>query len=220
MKLKKIVYINLDQRKDRKRIMEENLSKLNVPYERFSAITPEWKDISPGGIYHNLYLKCTDRLKMETQQVTGRIGCWLSHKTIIDQNAGLTDPVLIIEDDIKFNQGTLNRFLSRVEILPADWDVFRVCWKNLPKGQGDFLTQNVKRKNIFKMEDFMFKVCSERKIQGGSHFVLCRNFQKLSHILDREPLIEADTAYSSRGMNSYLTRLINLEELKLGSDIT
>lgn len=220
MQLKKIVYINLDQRKDRRRKIEKVLNEINVPFERFAAIQPSWEDIDEGGKYHELYLRCIPRLKKERESIRGRIGCWLSHKMIIDQNIDSKEPVLIIEDDIEFKQEDLDRFVSRVEALPEDWDIFRVCWKYTWRGRKDFINDHEKQGNISKLEDFIFKVVSNRQILGGSHFVLCQNFKKISEILNRESIIEADKSYSTKGMNSYLTRLVNLRQLRMGSDIT
>lgn len=219
MNIDKIVYINLDRRKDRREKIEKVLSGLNVPFERFAAISPEWEDISEGGKYFHLFQKCTDKLKRERKGLRGRIGCWLSHKTIIEQNIGNSRPVLIIEDDISFTQKDLDKFLSRLSFLPNDWDVFRVCWKYIWRGREDFIRYNFAKGNLEKIADYIFNVTSNRKILGGSHFVLCQNFEKISNILDEQPLIEADIAYSSKGMNSYLTRLESIRQLSMGTDI-
>jgi len=220
MRIDKIVYINLDKRGDRRRKIEKVLSRLNVPFERFAAISPTWEDVSEGGKYFDLFNRCDARLKRERNSIRGRIGCWLSHKTIIDQNIGNDSPVLIVEDDVDFAQEDLDRFLSRVSLLPEDWDIFRVCWKYTWRGRKDFISEHSKLGNLRKIADYVFAVKKDRQMLGGSHFVLCRNFEKISKIFDGEPIIEADISYTTRGMNSYLTRLVNLKQLRMGSDIT
>lgn len=100
-------YINLDHRLDRKDHVENELSKIGIKAERFSAI------------------------KMEN----GAIGCSMSHLKIL-QNAfkNKMDHVLIVEDDIMFlNVETFrNSFNTFLQNRGNNWDVILLAGNNMP----------------------------------------------------------------------------------------
>lgn len=217
MDIEKIVYINLDKRQDRRDKIELALSELEIPFERFAAIRPTMEEVH--GKYSDIYDRCTHRMKMEKKFIQGRIGCYLSHKGIIENNIGCKKPILILEDDVSIKKEDLDRFLDRASLLPEDWDVFRVPWKYTLKTRRDFLRENQRLKRIEKVQDYIFRAHVPRATMGGSHFVLCRNFEKINQILDKSTVIEADMAYTTEGINSYLTRLVNMKILRMGSDI-
>jgi GR25 family glycosyltransferase involved in LPS biosynthesis len=108
------LYINLEERTDRKKNTKKEFKKLKIPIERFNAV------------------------KLNS----GRISCSMSHikclQKAIDNN---WDHVLIVEDDIHFMNPELfthqlNKFLSS----GIDWDVLFFAGNNLPPYQifGDF----------------------------------------------------------------------------------
>jgi glycosyl transferase family 25 len=74
-KIDKVFYINLDDRNDRRREIEEELQKYNIPFERFPAIKEE----------------------------LGALGCSKSHLEVlkIAKSRGYSN-VLILEDDFQF----------------------------------------------------------------------------------------------------------------------
>jgi len=95
----KIFIINLDDRKDRWQQCLDLFKKYNITnYERFSAISPIYKDI-PKNYYNNLIVNQTE------WYVTGAVGCKLSHYNIIkiakDRNY---DNFLVLEDDFTIEE--------------------------------------------------------------------------------------------------------------------
>jgi GR25 family glycosyltransferase involved in LPS biosynthesis len=108
------LYINLEERIDRKKKTKKEFKKLNIPIKRFNAV------------------KLTN----------GRIGCSMSHiKCLQKAKDNDWDHVLIVEDDIHFINPEifiqqLNKFLSS----DIDWDVLLFAGNNLPPYQifGDF----------------------------------------------------------------------------------
>lgn len=108
------LYINLEERIDRKKKTKKEFKKLKIPIQRFNAV------------------KLTN----------GRIGCTMSHiKCLQKAKDNDWDHVLIVEDDIHFMNPEiftqqLNKFLSS----DIEWDVLLFAGNNLPPYQifGDF----------------------------------------------------------------------------------
>ncbi len=106
--IKNAFYINLEHRQDRKKYVENELSKIGIKAERFNAI------------------------KMDN----GAIGCSMSHLKIL-QNAfkNKLDHVLIVEDDITFlNVETFtNNFNAFLQKNKSDsWDIILLAGNNMP----------------------------------------------------------------------------------------
>ena len=104
--IKHAFYINLDSRQDRKKHVENQLSKIGIKAERFKAI------------------------KLEN----GALGCSLSHLKCLEiAKANNWPHILIVEDDILFLKplvfvNQLNTFLHNHK----DFDVLLVAGNNLP----------------------------------------------------------------------------------------
>jgi GR25 family glycosyltransferase involved in LPS biosynthesis len=103
--LENVYYINLEERKDRKELVESELIKLNWKYERFNAI----------------------RLK------DGRAGCSMSHLKLLEMaKEKKLEYIVILEDDIQFtNATTYNRMLSQFNMYMAsnkmEYDVLLIA---------------------------------------------------------------------------------------------
>jgi glycosyl transferase family 25 len=99
-----IIYINLDQRTDRKAFIEEELNRLGIPQEKILRL---------GAVF--------DRLN-------GTKGCMLSHiKALELAQATGWERTLILEDDAFFIEGreTIESALSTFyEAVGSEWDVF------------------------------------------------------------------------------------------------
>lgn len=100
-------YINLENRTDRKKLIEEELKNIGIVYQRFNAIKHE----------------------------VGAIGCSLSHLEILENaHKNNLDHVLILEDDVKFLdpelfKTQLNLFFSKHQ---DNWDVVLFAGNNMP----------------------------------------------------------------------------------------
>jgi len=96
----KIIYINLDRRKDRRQEIEQELDNFDLPYERFTAI-----DYPGFGIY----------------------GCGMSHLTVLKMaKERQYKNVLIFEDDFKFIVSK-TEFEKTINSLFREPNRFDVC---------------------------------------------------------------------------------------------
>ena len=94
--LKNVYYINLEERKDRKELVENELNELGWEYERFNAI----------------------------KTTNGRVGCSMSHLKLIQMAKEKDlDYIVIVEDDIQFmRKSWYNEKIKN--ILDNNFDVF------------------------------------------------------------------------------------------------
>jgi hypothetical protein len=112
--LENVYYINLEERVDRKVLVETELKKMKWKYERFNAVKHE----------------------------RGALGCSLSHLAIIEMAKQKNlDYVVILEDDIQFLQPEkynkmLIDFRNFVESNSLDYDVFLIATNILDKENG------------------------------------------------------------------------------------
>lgn len=91
--IENVYYINLEQRTDRKKQVEEQLKQLNWKYERFNAI----------------------------KSTSGRVGCSLSHLKLLTMAKEKKLPyIVIVEDDIMFTNVKLfqNLFTNFLNTIP------------------------------------------------------------------------------------------------------
>jgi glycosyl transferase family 25 len=99
--LENVYYINLEDRKDRKELVESELNKLKWKYERFNAI----------------------RLK------DGRLGCSMSHLKLLEMaRTKNLEYIVIVEDDIQFTKPEqynymLSEFKRFMSVNQVDYDV-------------------------------------------------------------------------------------------------
>ena len=96
--LKNVHYINLEERKDRKELVESELNELGWEYERFNAIKNE----------------------------IGIIGCGMSHLKLIklakEKNL---DYIVVLEDDIQFmRKSWYNKKITEIINSDFNFDVF------------------------------------------------------------------------------------------------
>ena len=94
----KVIVINLDRRTDRMEKLSPQLEKLDIQYERFSAVDGKQLGIDP--IVAGLQ----------------------SHLQVMKQIAG--QKVLILEDDAQFVEDFNEKFEKVMQTLPEDWDIF------------------------------------------------------------------------------------------------
>lgn len=92
--LLQIIVINLDSRPDRWAEVSNELERIRLtPFSRFTAITG----------------------------ISGENGCALSHYAILKQD--VTRPVLILEDDVIFDDGWDKVFGNALTEIPGDYDM-------------------------------------------------------------------------------------------------
>ena len=96
--LKNVYYINLEERKDRKELVENELNELGWEYERFNAI----------------------------KTTNGRVGCSMSHLKLIQMAKEKDlDYIVVLEDDIQFMRKTwYNKKITEIINSDFNFDVF------------------------------------------------------------------------------------------------
>jgi glycosyl transferase family 25 len=102
------VCINLDRRSERWKRMERRFSDLNLwPVERFAAVDGAMVRIPEGW-----------------PESPGAYGCLQSHLAVVLQARALNhESVLIMEDDILFDERFHEKFRERICGLPENWDM-------------------------------------------------------------------------------------------------
>jgi glycosyl transferase family 25 len=102
------VCVNLDRRPERWKRMESRFSEFNLrPVERFAAVDGS-----------------KTQIPVNWPESPGAYGCLQSHLSIIQQaRAQGRESVLIIEDDVLFDERLHERFRERVRSLPENWDM-------------------------------------------------------------------------------------------------
>jgi GR25 family glycosyltransferase involved in LPS biosynthesis len=147
--IKKIIYINLDSRRDRRVYIEKFLSKyfVDIPIIRFGGMMPEkCKEYD----FINKKIKKSKNANIHT----GIIGCYTSHLCILKQlydeyyYKDKNEFVLIIEDDTCFDLNFINKLKEPLNI--SNWNILLginpSCRVNY---QGINNYSNYKKKHIF-----------------------------------------------------------------------
>lgn len=198
MNIDKIYYINLDKRKDRRQFMENCLSKIEIPYERFPAIRPTKKDLS--GQYKFFY----DRMQNSGQnfkphRLQGILGCYLSHyfvqKKAFESKHG---NYLVLEDDWDVKPECIteiNKIFSQ-GLVGYDWDIFGSFWSSHRK-------MVIKHKGIiFNSRFYDGRPC---RPLGGTHFMLFnkKSTSKIVNFLDCEHVYNIDGVIHNDMLNIY-----------------
>ena len=102
------VCINLDRRPERWKRMESRFSEVNLwPVERFAAVDGATVQIPEGW-----------------PESPGAYGCLQSHlEVVLQARAMKRESVLIMEDDILFDERFREKFRERICNLPENWDM-------------------------------------------------------------------------------------------------
>jgi hypothetical protein len=115
----KILYINLDRRPERNNNIKNELSRLNLKGHKISAI--DGQKFTKEEQSYWMDRKNFNSLSRDPNKVFGRVGCYLSHLTLmkyaLDNNI---EPLLVLEDDCRFLTNT-----NDVEIrIPQNCDIY------------------------------------------------------------------------------------------------
>ena len=200
MKIAKIYYINLDKRKDRREFMEKRLSTIDIPYERFSAISPTTEDLT--GKYKKFYDRMDSWINSEDhshRKLLGTLGAYLSHyfihKKALESSHGNYS---ILEDDWTINSEAIDMVTKSFSqgLVGADWDVFGSFWSS-------------HRNMVIKHRGTIFtsRFYSERPCRplGGAHFMLInkKSTSKIINFLDCENVLNIDAVFHNDIFNIY-----------------
>ena len=200
MNIDKVYYINLDKREDRREFMENCLSKIEIPYERFSAICPTEEDLN--GQYKFFYNRMEDWAKREGDsqaKLLGTLGCYLSHyfiqKKALESKHG---NYLVLEDDWDVKPECIteiNKIFSQ-GLVGYDWDIFGSFWSSHRK-------MVIKHKGIiFNSRFYNGRPC---RPMGGTHFMLFnkKSTSKIINFLNCEHVSNIDGVLHNDMLNIY-----------------
>lgn len=121
-----IYLINLDRSKDRLVRVDQDLKRLNINYNRVSAVDAKLLD-------HSEYKRVTaPNSEYPHTLKAGEIACFLSHRIcwqrLVDSNK---DWALILEDNCEFNSHAA-KYLSSPEWIPQDCDLIQLTFSSQP----------------------------------------------------------------------------------------
>ncbi|RIB09128.1 glycosyltransferase family 25 protein [Gigaspora rosea] len=125
-----IYVIGLDYRKDRREIMDKQISYLNLDVEYFKAVSK----------YDKILHKFTN---INSKVTVGQRACYVSHyliyQTIIEEGF---NSALILEDDVDFEANITDIMADIYQNLPESWDTLHVghCYETIgqPVGSSSF----------------------------------------------------------------------------------
>lgn len=135
-----ISVINLDRDAKRLTSIEDSAAKLNLKISRFPAIYGKdipYEKMRSLGVGNSMVRHNRNDKKNEQLVNLGVVGCYLSHRTLIEQLGALNkqedEGHLILEDDVHLPADFLQpggRWSVLSKNIPGDWDiVFLRMWK-------------------------------------------------------------------------------------------
>jgi len=197
MKIDKIYYINLDKRVDRREPMEDALSKIDIPYERFSAIRPTESDLDSK--YKSFHNRLANKEYRSKNQLLGTLGCYMSHYFVQKKaNDSSHGNYLVLEDDWHVKPESIEALESIFNkgLVPRDWDIFGSFWSS----HGRIV---IKHKGSTSFSKFHNN--REGQPMGGTHFMLFNKLStsKIINFLDAENIFNIDAVLCNDMLNIY-----------------
>jgi len=206
MKIEKIYFINLPNRKDRCDFMNSYLGKFDIEYERFEGIRPTISSlINRDGEYQEFYLRATERFRTYANnektypRALGVFGVYISHYLIHERaHSESHGDYVILEDDCRLAPETFKKVEQALNsgAIGKDWDIIRDCWHS---------TDEVCKFATSHQESLHSTLESSNSVFGGAHFSIFKGTStiKLLDYLRGDRLLAIDAAYSTNMMNVY-----------------
>jgi len=195
--IEKIYYINLDKRADRRKSMEDALGKIDIPYERFSAIRPTEADLDSK--YKTFYDRLASKKYRSKGQLLGTLGCYISHYLVQKKaNESSHGNYLVLEDDWRIEPKSIESLKSVFDegFVPRDWDIFGSFWAS--HGRIVVRHQGSTAKSRFHNN-------RGGQPMGGTHFMLFNRLStsKIINFLDAESVFNIDAVLCNDMLNIY-----------------
>lgn len=141
-------YINMDDRIDRRKLMEEVLLHIDIHSERFNAITPK-------------------NIQISSKLVTPEVYCCMeSHRGVYENISFRSGPFLILEDDIKIrNYKKFNKILRKIntQISHDNFDFLQIGYLDL----GIIRAGYRRLRDLLWLSEMLFLAVFMRKIIGN-----------------------------------------------------
>jgi GR25 family glycosyltransferase involved in LPS biosynthesis len=216
---KKIYYINLEHRTDRKKHVENEINKINFngPIERINAAYGKNLDLSliPSNLFTQDAVKSTtDKTQLyNTSTMTkGGMGVALSHKWIYEKTlTGEEDYVLILEDDITVVNDFMKKLNEILKVMPK-YDILYIGYHN----------------KVDKVAPFNENSDIPQQIWGLFGYIINKKAaKKLLEVFPLTKQIDTEIPISFNDLNVYALRIekrlilspTSQESDKFGSDI-
>jgi GR25 family glycosyltransferase involved in LPS biosynthesis len=202
MVIDKIFYINLKQDTERNEYMQNQLSRFEIDFERYNAVSPTINELKHGGKYSEFFNRSVPRLRNNlnhsehTNNIIRTMGGYLSHyfihKLASKQNYS---NYVILEDDCMLRRNWKQSLSHLVDGHDESIDIIR----NFRKGcVFKFISCNYQSKHIGNLA---------HKIDDGSYAVMCNgtSASKIVDYFDNDYVYNVDAVYSTHKLNVYCT---------------
>lgn len=132
-KINFIIYINLEESRNRDIWMRELLLHINIPYFRFAGIKPQYRDFEENDKYHTFLDRSVKYIKHGFKQkhhnIIGILGLYITAYSILKKYQNINKNFLILEDDVDFEPDVIDKVNTFIEDH-TDFDLIRVVWTN------------------------------------------------------------------------------------------
>lgn len=148
-----------------------------------------------------------DYIDIITEKRIGRLGCWLSHTSIWEKYRNYSEPILVIEDDVRFVSDfreKLETILKYLKNINIDWDL---C----------FLGRN--EHDIDINENISLDICDLEIIKNNfyqlhCYIVNCKNIDKLLSLCELKN-VKPEEYKDDLAIDIHLPRLMKQDKLLL-----
>jgi len=194
--ISEIVFINLDSRPDRAKLMEDSLAKWGIAFSRKSALKFESYESALNDQQYGEYFRNRKMASgINPRKKAFLISCYMSHYTTYQHFASLPKSdenkyYLILEDDHVLVDGWKEKFANMMQFVPSDFDVLRLATWGARRPE-DSLNLYVTKAT----SPFIATVNGERSwFYGGTHAVVVQSSTLPSFIkkLDSIPMTDID----------------------------
>jgi hypothetical protein len=206
------VYINLDDRIEKRDYMENLLSSMNLNYVRYSAIKPTEKSLIEGE-YKSFYDRSVFWMKkyLEDEDDTdkqklaiGTYGCYLSHYFALKQYSSKHSSIVILEDDVMFNIQNLKKFFRLTSKFNLnDLVLCRPLSGKSKEALNSVGSSSFSFNSVHRSSKYVGDTIPHQNFRA-THFVYYHNINKVLDYLDDENVFNIDSIYCSNYINSFL----------------
>ena len=208
----KFVYINLDERKDKKEYMENMLSSMNLNYDRFTATKPTIDSIQ--NQHKSYYDRSVNWIKNHSKSndpkkampALSTLGCYISHHKLLKKYSNCKY-LISLEDDCFLNQSLLEEFLGIINDNKKlnDANIIRPNMKWLRKYPSEeFVDEQKDYAKFTKCHQIASSDSDSHLFYGASNFVFYNNVQTVLSYMNDSIVCNVDAIWSTNIVSSYM----------------
>ena len=196
----KIIYINLDDRTDRRKTFENFYKNEEISPIRFSAKKTSLYNFKRD--HPELTISNTLTTSNNIRWVNGTLGCYESHYTILKNHVNDNNAFLVVlEDDCTIKTQDLNKCLNLLQ-NNQNIDILRInCW--LPIPYNPYLIERNNRHSKY------FDGGERKYFDGGTHCCIyhIKNIPKVLKFMKNENVFQVDALFSNNVINSVIYKI-------------